>query len=112
MHNFYHTINLNALSSVILYSNVNCAEYKEFQWKAAAVFELTSDIPDSNFHFDFEDCNICLKSKNFNEITVQLQVHIAIHFVTSVHNSNINFERHQHLTERDIGEWEEHLKVS
>ena len=51
--NFYHTINLIALSSVKLYSNVNCAEYKEFQWSAAAVFELTSDIPDSDFHFDF-----------------------------------------------------------
>ena len=89
MQNFYHTINLIALSSVNLYSNVNCAEYKEFQWLAASVFELTSDIPDSGFHFDFKDCNICLKSKYFNEITVQLYVHIAINCVTSMHKSII-----------------------
>ena len=71
MQNFYHTIILIALSSNKLWPKVNCAEYKEFQWLAAAVFELTSDIPDSGFHFDFEeDCNICLKSKYINEITV------------------------------------------
>ena len=84
MQNFYHTINLIALSSVKLYSNVNCAEYKEFKWLAAAVFELTSDNPDSDFHIDFEDCNICLKSKYINEITVTLQVQIAINFFTSL----------------------------
>ena len=100
MHNFYRTINLIALSSVKLYSNVNFAEYKEFQWIAAAVFELTSDIPDSDFHIDFEDCNICLKSKNINEITVQLQVHIAINFFTSLHKSYKLIERHQHFKEK------------
>ena len=36
------------------------------------VFELTSDLPDSDFHFDFEECNICLKSRYFNVIPVQL----------------------------------------
>ena len=53
VHNFYHTTNLNALFSVKLYSNVYYAEYKIFQWLAAAVFELISDIQDSGFHFDF-----------------------------------------------------------
>ena len=58
MQNFYHTINLNALSSHKHYSNVNCAEYKELKWLAAAVFELASDNPDSHFQIDFEDCNM------------------------------------------------------
>ena len=58
MQNFYLTTNIIALSSVKLYSNLNCAEYKKFQWLDAAVFELTSDNPDSGFHFDFEDFNI------------------------------------------------------
>ena len=53
MQNFYHTFNLIALSSVKLYRKVNSAEYNEFQWQAAAVLELTSEIPDSGFHFDF-----------------------------------------------------------
>ena len=30
------------------------------------MFELTSEIPDSDFDFNFEDCNICLKSKYFD----------------------------------------------
>ena len=54
MQNFYYTINLNALSSVKLYCKVNSAEYNEFQWQAAAVLELTSEIQDSSFHFDFK----------------------------------------------------------
>ena len=54
MQNFYHTIDLNALSSVTLYTNVNCGEYNEFQRWASAVFEFTSEIPDSDFDFDFE----------------------------------------------------------
>ena len=64
------------------------------------------------FTLTFKDCNIWLKSKYFNEIIVLLQVHIAIHFVTSLHNSNIHFERHQHWTEREVGQWEEQLKFS
>ena len=97
MQNFYHTINLIALFSVKLYSNVNCAEYKKFQFLSAAIFELTSDIPDSGFHFDFEeDCNICLKYKYINEITVQLQVQIAINFFTSLLRSYDHIERYQH----------------
>ena len=63
---------------------------------AAAVFELTSDIPDSSFHNDFEDCYICLKSRYFNMITVQLQVPIALHCVTSLHKSIEHFARHLH----------------
>ena len=60
------------------------------------MFELTSDIPDSGFHFDFDDWNICLKSNLINKITVQLQAHIALHCVTSLHKSNKQFEPHQH----------------
>ena len=60
------------------------------------MLELTSDIPDSGFHFDFEDWNICLKSKFLHEITVQLQVHIAINFFNSLRKSNEHIERHQH----------------
>ena len=44
LQNFYHSINLNALSSVTLYANINCAEYKEFQWWATAVLEYASKI--------------------------------------------------------------------
>ena len=87
MQNFYQTINLIVLSSFKLLSNVNCAEYKEFQCLAAAVFELTSKTPNSGFHFDLEDGNFCLKSKYFNEITVEHQTHIAINCVTSLHKS-------------------------
>ena len=86
MQNFYPTTNLNALSSVTLYTNVNCADNNGFQWWATAVFEVASEIPDSDFHFDFEHCNICLKYKYFTEITVQLQVPIALHCVTSLKN--------------------------
>ena len=60
------------------------------------MFELTSEIRDSHFHFDFEDCNICLKSKYFTEITVQLQVPIALHCATSLHKSIEHFARHPH----------------
>ena len=31
------------------------------------MFELTSEILDVDFQFDFEDCNICQKSKYLNE---------------------------------------------
>ena len=68
MQNFYHTIDLNAPYSVTLYTNVNCVENNEFQRWPSAVFKLTSDIRDSDFHFDFEECNICLKSKYFDVI--------------------------------------------
>ena len=87
MQNFYYTIDLKDLSTVTLYTKVNCAEYNELQWWASAVFELTSEIPDSDFHFDFVDYNIFLNSKYFNMIYVKLQVPIALHCVTSLHNS-------------------------
>ena len=29
---------------------------------------MISEIPDSDFYFDFEECNICLKSKYFDVI--------------------------------------------
>ena len=62
------------------------------------------------FTLTFKDCNIWLKYKYFNEIIVGIQVHIAIHFVTSVHKFN---KQLVHIfTEREVGEWEEHLKVS
>ena len=83
--NFYHSIDLNALSSVTLYTNVNCVEYNEFQRWASAVFELTTEIPESDFHFDFEECNICLKSKYFDVILVQLHARNGFHCVTSEH---------------------------
>ena len=84
--NLYHTIDLNALSSVTLNTNnVNCVEYNEFQRWATAVFELTSEFLDSDFHFDFEECNICLKSKYFDVIPVQLHVRNGFHCVTSEH---------------------------
>ena len=85
MQNFCHTIYLIALSSVTLLTNVICVEYNELQWWATAVFELTSDIPDSDFHFDFEECNICLKSKYFDVIPVQLHARNGFHWVTSEH---------------------------
>ena len=78
---------LNALSSVTICIYLKCAEYKEFQWWASAVFDLAFEIPDSDFHFDFEDCNICLKSKYFTEITLQILVSIALYCVTSLHKS-------------------------
>ena len=68
MQNFYHTIDLKALSSVTLYANDNCVEYNEFQRWASAVIELTSEIPDSDYDFGYEECNICLKSKYFDVI--------------------------------------------
>ena len=87
MQNFYHTIDLNALSSVILYANVNCAEYNEFQRLVSAVFKYTSEIPDSDFDFDFEECNICLKSKYNNVITLQLHARNGFQCVNSEHLS-------------------------
>ena len=36
------------------------------------MFELTSQILDSDLYFDFEECNICLKSKYFDVIPVKL----------------------------------------
>ena len=51
--NFFNTIDLNVLSSMTFYANVNCAENKGSQWWASAVFELASEIPDSDFYFDF-----------------------------------------------------------
>ena len=65
-------MDLNTLSLVTLYADVNCVEYNEIQWWASAVFELTSKITDSDFDFCFEDCNICLKAMFFDEIPVQL----------------------------------------
>ena len=91
-----HNQYLNAFSSVTLCTNVNFSEYKEFQWWASAVFELVSEIPDSDLRLDCEDCNICLKSKYFNEITVNLQVPITLHCVTSLRESIKHFERHPH----------------
>ena len=85
MQNFYHTIDLNALSSVTFFTNVNCEEYNDFQRWASAVFELTSEIPDSDFPFDFEECNICLKSKYFDVIPVQLHARNGFHCVNSEH---------------------------
>ena len=64
------------------------------------------------FTLTFKDCDIWLKYKYFNEIIVELHVHIAIHYVACVHNSYIHFERHQQWTEREVAEREEHLKVS
>ena len=55
MQNFYQTIDLNAVSSVTLYAKFNCVENNEFQRWALAVIELTSEIQDSDFHFDFEE---------------------------------------------------------
>ena len=72
MQNFHHTINLKALSSITLFANVICLVHKGYQWWALAVLELTSEYPDSYFDFDSEDCNICLKSKYFNENTIHL----------------------------------------
>ena len=43
------------------------------------MFELTSEIPDSDFDFDFEECNICLKSKYFDVIPVQLHARNGFH---------------------------------
>ena len=85
MQNFYHTIDLNALSSVTLFTNVNCVEYNKLQRWASAVFELTSEIQDSDFHFDFEEINICLKSKFFDVIIVQLHASIGFYCSNSDH---------------------------
>ena len=52
------------------------------------MFELTSVIPDSDFHFDFEECNICLKSKYFDVIPVQLHARNGFYCVNSEHESN------------------------
>ena len=84
---------------------MHCVEYKGFQWWATAVFEFTSQIPYSDFHFDFQNFNICLNSKYFNEITVQLQVPIALLCDTSVQKLFDKFD--QISTEGIIGEWEE-----
>ena len=78
-----HNRSQRSLSSVTLYTKVNCVEYNEFQRWASAVFELTSEIPDSDFHFHFEECNICLKSKYFDVIPVQLHARNGFHCVTS-----------------------------
>ena len=85
MQNFYHTIDLNAVSTVPLYTNVNCVENNEFHWCASAVLELTTEIPDSDFHFDFEECNICLKSKYFDVIPVQLHARNGFLCATKEH---------------------------
>ena len=69
MQNFYYTIDHIDISLFTLYTNVICVENNEFQRWASAVFELTSENPDSDF--DFEECNIFLKSKYFDEILVQ-----------------------------------------
>ena len=85
MNNFFHTIDLNALSLVTLKNNVNRVEYNDFQRWASAMFELTFIIPDSDFHFYFEECNICLKSKYFDVIPVQLHARNGFHCLNSEH---------------------------
>ena len=83
--NFYHTIDLNAFSSVTLFTNINCVEYNEKKRWAIAVFKLNSEIQDTYFHFDFKECNICLKSKYFDVIPVQLHARNGFHSETSEH---------------------------
>ena len=46
---------------------------------------LISEIPESDFHFDFEECNICMKSKYFDVIPVQLHARNGFHCVNSEH---------------------------
>ena len=47
------------------------------------MIELTSEIPDSDYDFDFEECNICLKYKYFEVIPVQLHSRNEFHCATS-----------------------------
>ena len=49
------------------------------------MFELTSKIPDSGFHFDFEEYNICLKSMYFDVIPVQFHARNGFHCAISEH---------------------------
>ena len=76
---------LDALSSVTFYNNVSCVEYNEFQRWASGVYEFSSEITDSAFHFDFEECNICLKSKYFDVIPVKLHARNEFYFVKKEH---------------------------
>ena len=74
------------------------------------MFELTSESTDSDIHYDYEDCNICLNYKYFTEITVQLQVPIALHCVTSMPNLLNTLQGIR--TQGKVSQREEQLKFS